>query len=511
MKFKSLIFSTLFVASAICFTSCSDKSEPSSPSTDEEYVFGIDAGNTSCNQLLFDKNGEKDFNGKYLGNGEQNFVFKGTTTLKKGTYVLTGWVYVADGSTLTIEPGTIIKGDKTTKAALIVEPGGKLIAKGTVDAPIVFTSNQAKGERKPGDWGGVIVCGKAKNNQNNDQQIEGGPRTHHGGTNDDDNSGILSYIRIEFAGAIFQTDKEINGLTLGSVGRGTQIDHIQVSYSSDDSFEWFGGCVNCKYLIAYKGWDDDFDTDNGYSGNVQYALGVRDPRIADISQSNGFESDNCADGSLISPYTNATFSNVTLIGPMTHDGFSNSSDYITGGEYNPNNGVSLGKFQAAFQIRRSSRLNIYNSLAIGYPIGLIIDGEKGNSVNAAKDGTLALDNVWMAKMGVIGSDANKKYEDVLYDAANKVVIDANQVSFSNSFFKSKAGNAVKELSELLLTDNKNIGFNYLPNVGSPLLTNGSTIDLLTKGFDNVSFIGAFGSNDRWLDGWTNFDPNATEY
>ena len=98
-------------------------------------------------------------------------------------------------------------------------------------------------------------AGKAKNNQT-EQQIEGGPRTKHGGADDADNSGTLSYVRIEFAGYPFQKDKEINGLTLGSVGSGTEIDHVQVSYSNDDSFEWFGGTVNCKYLVAYKGWDD---------------------------------------------------------------------------------------------------------------------------------------------------------------------------------------------------------------------------------------------------------------
>lgn len=138
----------------------------------------------------------------------------------------------------------------------------------------MFTSEEAKGNRRPGDWGGIILCGKAKNNKS-EMQIEGGPRTKHGGNDDADNSGVLSYVRIEFAGYPFQTDQEINGLTLGSVGSGTKIDHVQVSYTNDDSYEWFGGTVNCKYLVAYKGWDDDFDTDNGFSGKFssvcQYA------------------------------------------------------------------------------------------------------------------------------------------------------------------------------------------------------------------------------------------------
>ena len=115
------------------------------------------------------------------------------------------------------------------------------------------------------------------------------------------------------------THQEINGITFGSVGSGTKIDHLQVSYSNDDSYEWFGGTVDCKYLVAYHGWDDDFDTDNGFSGKVQYALGVRHPKIADQSLSNGFESDNNADAKTVEPYTTTRFCNVTLVGPMAQD------------------------------------------------------------------------------------------------------------------------------------------------------------------------------------------------
>ncbi|MDR2913664.1 MAG: hypothetical protein LBV74_02330 [Tannerella sp.] len=494
------------------FAACSDDNkDPQIEGND--YVFGTDSyGHTTCDHLLFDGNGKEAPEGTAIGNGEQNFAFTGTQTLRKGTYTLKGWIYVASGATLTIEEGTVIKGDKQTQAALIVEPGGKLIAKGTASAPIVFTSNQPKGSRKPGDWGGLIVCGKAPNNQNNDQQIEGGPRTHHGGTNAADNSGILSYVRVEFAGYPFQTDKEINGITFGSVGNGTQVDHIQVSYSNDDSFEWFGGAVNCKYLVAYKGWDDDFDTDNGFSGKVQFGLVVRDPKIADVSQSNGFESDNCADGSTVSPYTTTVFSNITFIGPAGRDNFENTNDYINGGDYNPNNGSALGKFQAAMQIRRSSRLSCFNSIAIGYPIGLILDGEKGNTPSEAKAGNLKLQNIWFAGMDITGSDANKRYTDDLYDAANKVVIDANSPSFSTTFFLSQTGNAVKEISDLNFSDAYNVGVNYMPNAGSPALTAASFSDnLLSSGFDKVNYIGAFNTNDKWLEGWTNFDPNNTDY
>ncbi len=492
--------------------SCSSNNDVSNGNsgggTSTAYVWSTDGGLKACNEILF-TNGSADSTGTDIGNGDQEFVFTGKQTLKKGTYNLKGWVYIANGAQLTIEPGTIIKGDKSTKAALVAERGGKLIAQGTSSSPIIFTSAQAPGSRKPGDWGGIILCGKAKNNQT-EMQIEGGPRTKHGGNDDADNSGILSYVRIEFAGYPFEKDKEINGLTFGSVGSGTQIDHIQVSYSNDDSYEWFGGSVCCKYLIAYKGWDDDFDTDDGFSGKVQFGLAVRDSKIADTSQSNGFESDNCADGSLVSPYTSAVFSNITFVGPKYDPSFQNTSDYITGGNMNPNNGSALGKFQAAMQIRRNSRLNCYNTLAIGFPIGLLLDNQKGDTQGAATKGLLNLKNIWFADMDVTGSDANKLYSDVLvtgYDSNSQPITDSNNKSFSSTFFTAQSGNKVlSDWSSLLLTNG------YMPSAGSPLLTAASFSDsLLSSWFNKVSYIGAFAAGDTWMNGWTNFDPENTVY
>ncbi|UOQ65881.1 hypothetical protein [Hymenobacter volaticus] len=165
-----------------------------------------------------------------------------TQTLSRNTiYLLQGFVYVPNGVTLTIEPGTIIKGDKVSKGSLIVQRGGRLIADGTPTQPIVFTSNQPAGSRAAGDWGGIILCGSAPQNLPGDPTIEGGPVANFGGTNAADNSGILRYVRIEFPGVEFVANNEINGLTLGGVGSGTIIDYVQVSYSGDDSYEWFGG------------------------------------------------------------------------------------------------------------------------------------------------------------------------------------------------------------------------------------------------------------------------------
>ena len=486
---QALMMGAALMMSVTVISCSSDDELGTSEKTDPEVTY---KGNVAySNGILFN-------NGTELGNGTQNFHFTGDVTLERGTYLLKGWVYVDAGAKLRIPAGTVIKGDKQTMAALIVEPGGYVEMKGTKDAPIVMTSAQPAGQRRPGDWGGLIICGKARNNQGT-QQIEGGPTTIHGGDNDADNSGIYQYIRVEFAGYPFDTDKEINGITFGSVGSGTTVDHLQVSYSNDDSYEWFGGTVDCKYLVAYKGWDDEFDTDNGFSGTVQYGLSIRDPRIADTSQSNGFESDNNASGAEITPFTTATFKNITFIGPRTakNSDFSNTADYITAGSVFPNNGSKLGLFQAAMQIRRSSKLNVENTLAVGYPIGLIVDGEKGNTVKYAKESGFSLKNIIFAGMGVIGTDKNKEYEDYLYDYATKTE-DRTKVSYSHTFFFSEPTN--KEMTEAVLNliDPKRTGQNYCPSV---MLSDG-------KG----GYIGAFrDASDNWLDGWTNFDPQNTIY
>ena len=505
-RFLSVTALMMGLAMATTFTACSDDNTPTDPSKD--YHWSEDGGLKACDNILF--NG-----GQQIGNGDNEFVFKGKQTIKRGTYTLKGWVYVADGAELTIEPGTVIKGDKQTMAALIVERGGKLIAQGSQSAPIVFTSEAAKGQRKPGDWGGLIICGKAPHNAG-ESQIEGGPRTKHGGNDPHDNSGILSYVRVEFAGYPFEKDKEINGITFGSVGDGTKVDHLQVSYSNDDSYEWFGGTVNCKNLIAFRGWDDDFDTDNGFSGQVQYGLSVRDARIADVSQSNGFESDNDASGSTAQPYTSATFSNMTFVGPKAVDeAFDNSNSFINAGSVFPNNGSALGVFQSAMQIRRGSRLNCINAVAMGWPIGLILDGEKGDTQQQATNGTIKLQNVWFGNMTCTGSDANKLYNDKFvtgYDSNKKPIVYETRSSFSSTWFLQQAGNRADATTDSwLLQPLAGLpGVNIVPMTTSPLFGAASFAGITSSWFDKVNFIGAFGT-DNWTAGWANFDPQNADY
>ncbi|MEJ0030578.1 MAG: hypothetical protein WDO15_09500 [Bacteroidota bacterium] len=206
-----------------------------------------------------------------------------------------------------MKPGAVVKGDKATKGTLIVKPTGVLTAIGTIADPIVFTSSQPAGERDKGDWGGVILMGDAYVNQSAKPAVEGltAPANDadfykYGTINQADatvginnqNSGTLRYVRIEYAGIELIPNSETNGLTLAGVGSGTTLEYIQSSYGGDDAFEWFGGSVGAKHLIAMATWDDDFDTDFGWRGNVQFGLSVRAPFIADQSGSTSFESDS---------------------------------------------------------------------------------------------------------------------------------------------------------------------------------------------------------------------------
>jgi len=293
----------------------------------------------------------------YTNAQDKNFYFR-----KHNQYLLSGYVFVDSLVTLNIPAGTVIKGDKETKGTLIIKRGGKMKAIGTNSDPIIFTSEVAAGSRAAGDWGGVVICGSAPNNLGNNVQLEGNYGAYHGGTNPTDNSGTIKFVRIEFAGIALNPNQEINGLTMGSVGSGTVLHHIQVSFGGDDAFEWFGGSVNSRYLIAYNTVDDMFDTDNGFSGFNQWGIGLSNASIADVSKSNGFESDNNSTGSTATPRTTAIFSNYAVFGPYNPD---NAGAAVTSISSN---------FASAAHLRRSSRIGIHNSVFVGFPKGLLLDG-----------------------------------------------------------------------------------------------------------------------------------------
>lgn len=402
-------------------------------------------------------------------------------------YLLNGFVYVRDGAELHIPAGTLIKGDLETQGTLIVERGGKIFATGTASQPIVFTSNQPIGERYYGDWGGVIVCGRASINvpgnagngtANGEAIIEGGVGSIYGGganANDDDNSGVIQYVRIEYGGIAYQPNSEINGLTLAGVGRGTTIDHVQVSYCGDDAFEFFGGTVNCSHLFAYRNWDDDFDTDFGYRGKVQFAISVRDRDIADQSGSNGFESDNDGQSSTNTPLTNGIFSNVTIIGPMT-----SAVDTVINANY-----------RRALHLRRNTGTSIFNSVFTGYRKGLVIDGS----------GTLA-----NASSGFL------RYKNNVLCAMEQD-LEAIEGTFNiDSLFSSGGNESISEISSLLFTSTELAAANVTPQAGSPILSGADFSDAYLNDafFEPVTFRGAIGSED-WTAGWKSLTPDTNPY
>ncbi len=287
-----------------------------------------------------------------------------TNTTWSGVILLQNKVYVRNNATLTIAPGTIIRCDKATQATLIITRGAKINAAGTASNPIVFTSGEEVGNRAQGDWGGLVILGLAKNNQPGGvASIEGlvpSTDTQFGGAFDNDNSGVLQYVRVEFPGIPLEPNKELNGITFGSVGSGTTVDHLQVSFSGDDSYEWFGGTVNCKNLIVYRGLDDDFDTDFGYRGKIQFGLAIRDKDLSDApGDSNCFETDNDANGTPAQPKTAPIFSNMTIVGPK-----GDGTTVLPVGE----------KFEKAFRLRRNTATSCFNSLVTGWEKGLSIEG-----------------------------------------------------------------------------------------------------------------------------------------
>ncbi|HUR10860.1 MAG TPA: hypothetical protein VM012_05800 [Flavitalea sp.] len=399
-----------------------------------------------------------------------------SVTLAKGKYTLKGYVYVNNNAILTIEAGSVIMSDVTEKGALIIERGSKLIADGRADAPIVFTSGKAANQRNAGDWGGIILLGKAPTNRptNPPPVIEGGVNRTYGGIDPNDNSGILRFVRIEFSGIAAEPNSEINGLTLGGVGAGTILENIQVSYGADDGFEFFGGTVNAKNLVSFAAYDDDYDFDFGYTGKIQYAVSLRD-KPADTDQANGIECDNDGSGTTATPYTKPQLSNLTLIGP-----------------YDTTGSAATHGFSARF--RRSTRFVLRNSILLGHRMaGFSIESD--NSLNDYKNN-------------------NSEFKNNIVAVYSTPYKSSNQTILTNADMKAKAeadGSVTLATREdVQLTDPFTLGApNFLPKAGSPALT-GVDYSGMDAFFTPATFRGAFGSTN-WLLGWTSFTPKNNTY
>ncbi len=456
-------------------------------------------------------------------------ITKDTTLYAKDVNYLSGIVYITKGVTLTIEEGaTVLAKSGAEVASLVITRGAKINARGTAEKPIIFTS--ASQNPQSGDWGGIVILGAATVNQSLTWKgvavkgltsVEGGINDTEVGyglagsgdaafptVNDADNSGILSYARIEYAGYAYQPDNELNSLTMAAVGSGTTIDHIQVTYAKDDAYEWFGGTVNCKYLIAYKTQDDDFDTDYGYSGKVQFGIVLRDSAIADISKSEAFESDNDGKGSTLTPKTTAVFSNITAVGPRV----------------DPTYGKGNSLFLAGAQIRRNSGISIMNSVFIGWPTALLIDASTGTAVDGnINDSTIRVRNCTFAGNTV----------DVKYSASTNATgaTSASMLTwFSNAYYNNTILNtSAPDVLKLIQPFNyKNPDFTPYATGGTSgaisstigSLGLGSSLDYKKNGsFDDTKLQDAFfdktatfrgavatsGINQTWWKGWTKWN------
>ncbi|HMN90368.1 MAG TPA: hypothetical protein PKD70_08670 [Saprospiraceae bacterium] len=467
---KKLFFlSLLAISMVVLVTSCKDDDDDNNPTDPKDQLVEL-TGNLTTQTLTADKK-----------------------------YLLKGQVFVRDGQVLTIQPGTVIFGDKRTRATLVIDRGGRIEANGTVDRPIVFTSGQEAGIRDRGDWGGLVILGRANVNQPN-PAIEGiTPAVNFGTTGsaaaDGESSGTLRYVRVEFGGIELTPNNETNSITMGGVGRGTVMEYNMVSFGGDDGFEWFGGTVNGKYFISHACWDDDFDCDFGWSGNVQYGLVIRYPGFADQSQSNAFECDNGPNDNDVMPYTTGTFSNVTVYGPIK-----------TGSS------ISNGNYAHAIDLRRRTAVSIFNSVFTGFPIGL--------------------------RMNQPSVLANYQ--------ASRGVLENNILVTPNNRFAAGSGVAVADVEAYFLANNtlvpgpasddlhKNLGLNpdlffgtrladqYPANpdfrVTTGTLATGAKFSNAkfnepnrTTFFDkNVTFIGGFGATN-WAAGWAEFDPVDKAY
>ncbi len=393
-----------------------------------------------------------------------------TTWTADKVYLLKTHTFVT-GGTLTIEPGTIVKGDGAS--ALVITRNAKINAVGTADKPIVMTSAKADGERVAGDWAGLVMLGNgAINASGGEVQVEGFPANTSaalfgGGANPDNthDCGTLKYVRIEFAGFEITTDNEINGLTLGACGSDTEIDYVQVHKGSDDGVEIFGGAVNVKHLVISQGWDDSLDWDLGWTGKGQFIVIQQDPTQGNFA----FESDSNGDTPNEAPISNPELYNVTLIGSKK----------------------ATSKSQAAMLLREGTGARMGNFILTGFS-SYAIDVDGAESAARTESNELYLENSMFFQNG--------------WDQAGAMIADGNVwpevKTFDEKAFFSLPTYANTFDVDPALTDAFSLTApDFAPTSGSPALSGGATPP--NDGFFDTSatFRGAIGTDD-WTAGWT---------
>ena len=300
-------------------------------------------------------------------------ITSNTTWTADNAYVLGSAIFVQEGATLTIEPGTVVFGASDINTVLVVARGGKIAADGTAMQPIIMTTDVPPGQRGSALWGGLILNGRAPINvPGGTAEGEGDTGTYGGGATPDpaDSSGVLRYVRVEFAGFEFSPDNELNGIALQGVGSGTVIDHVQVHFNKDDGIEFFGGTANAKYVLLTNIGDDNIDWTEGWTGSLQYVVVVQNGIDAD----QGLEADNNGDNNDLLPRANPTIFNITMVG---------GGDDTRGGE------SDFGML-----IREGTAAKIHNSIIMSFGEAQFNFSQQATLDQAAQGNVLIDYNIW---------------------------------------------------------------------------------------------------------------------
>lgn len=395
-------------------------------------------------------------------------IAQNTTWSSDKIYVLKGIIYVQPQTTLTIQPGTQIRGESAS--ALIVRRGGKLRANGQANAPIVFTSAKPPGMRAPGDWGGLAMLGNARTNEANAvlEGVEEASMVGYGGNDEKWSCGTLRYVRIEFAGFSLDRNKELNGLTMGGCGSDTLVEYVQVHYGSDDGIELFGGSVNLKFVAITRAQDDSLDIDRGWTGSAQFIAIQQDDGV-DVD--NGLEADNWATNNDATPRTSPHIYNVTLIGPLG------------GGQAR---GMTLKEGVAG---------TISNSIVMGHP-NEAIDVKGTATVAQLMSDNLIVQNTLFYSIGPSKSDffSMESDDDGGFDESAHF----HQAAYKNLFSKNPE-----------LADPFNLRAPDFTPTKAMAVSGGAQLPAGDEFFDETAtYLGAFRPNAKsWMDDWTAFPEN----
>lgn len=472
LKLVSIYLVMVGMITVSCKKEDNNENSPS-PSDSKETSFIENEIMNSNNQLV-----EKTVTVKDFGEGI------GTIKLKKDiTYILDGLVFVNDGQTLTIEAGTVIKGkpgQERDASALVVARGGKIMAEGSKNAPIIFCAEAddthynhqmkklVQGENIPynsrGLWGGLIVLGKGStNNATVEKAIEGIPteesRGKYGGNDDNDNSGILKYISIRNGGTDIGQGNEINGLTLGAVGSKTTVEYIEVIGNKDDGFEWFGSTVTCKHLVSAYNGDDNFDYDESFRGYGQFWLAIQGD---DTGERAGEHDGAPKDNYLGSPYAIPHIYNVTYIG-------NNSENEL-------------------ILFRDNAGGHYLNSIFMSQPEGINLEWIKGNqcSYTMFEKGMLSI------KYNSFWNIGNNTLEEIfgMNSKNDDPIPDDLLMKWRNSFEEN--GNMVKDP-----------GIDYMNHSFVPVMDVSSSLNTFPEEITPTNYKGAFDpQKESWIQSWT---------